>query len=180
VPKRDATESPVLDQSGRPRRAGRRSSNPPPPPSKPADKIDFRLETHAFYWFSRILSRRNRVLNAELRRFELDYPRWRVMAVLNQHPGCSMQQLAEHTGVDRTSLAHTVALMARQGVLTRRARKDDRRSIVLTLTPRGCNLLGRILPTVLAHSSQALSGFTATEVRTLFALLGRIAANVGA
>lgn len=180
MPKRDATENPVRDQSGRPGRAERCSDIPPPPPSKPADKADFQLETHAFYWFSRILSRRNRALNAELRRFDLDYPRWRVMAVLNQHPGCSMQQLAEQSGVDRTSLAHTVALMARQGLLTRRARKADRRSIVLTLTPRGRSLLARILPTVLAHSSQALSGFTATEVRTLFTLLGRIAVNVGA
>ncbi len=179
MPKRDATVSPVRDQSRRPGRAGRRSATPSPP-SKSARTVDFQLETHAFYWFSRILMRRNRALNAELRSFDHDNPRWRGMAVLNQHPGCSMQQLAEQSGVDRTSLAHTVALMARQGLLTRRARKADRRSIVLTLTPRGRSLLARILPTVLAHASQALAGFTAAEVRTLFRLLGRIAANVGA
>lgn len=146
---------------------------------KPPDNADFRLETHAFYWFSRILSHRNRALNGELRRFDLDYPRWRAMAVLNEHPGCSMQQLAEHTGVDRTTLAHTVTLMERQGLLTRRARKTDRRSIVLNLTPRGRNLLAGILPIVLAHSSQSLSGFTATETRTLFKLLQRMADNIG-
>jgi DNA-binding MarR family transcriptional regulator len=153
---------------------------PKPPQPGPPGKVDFQLETHTFYWFSRILSRRNRVLNSELRSFDLDYPRWRVMAVLNQHPGCSMQQLAEHTGVDRTSLAHTVTLMARQGLLTRQARETDRRSIVLDLTPRGRDLLGRILPTVLAHSSQALSGFKATEIRVLFKLLQRMAGNIGA
>ena len=151
----------------------------PPPPTSPG-KADFRLETHAFYWFSQILSRRNRVLNGELRRFNLDYPRWRVMAVLNEHPGCSMQQLAEHTGVDRTTLAHTVALMARQGLLTKRARKTDRRSIMLDLTPHGRSLLDRILPTVLALSHQSQSGFTATEMRTLFKLLQRMADNIGA
>jgi DNA-binding MarR family transcriptional regulator len=126
-----------------------------------------------------MLSHRNRALNAELRRFDLDYPRWRVMAVLNEHPGCSMQQLAEHTGVDRTSLAHTVTLMERQGLLTRRARKTDRRSIVLNLTHRGRNLLAGILPIILAHSSQSLSGFTAVEKRTLFKLLQRMADNIG-
>lgn len=151
----------------------------PQPPKSPA-KVDFPLETHAFYWFSRILSRRNRTLNGELRSFDLDYPRWRVMAVLNQHPGCSMQQLAEQTGVDRTTLAHTTALMGRQGLLTRRARETDRRSVMLSLTPRGRNLLARILPTVLAHSSQSLSGFTDTEMRTLFKLLQRMADNIGA
>jgi MarR family transcriptional regulator, organic hydroperoxide resistance regulator len=155
-------------------------AGPKPPQPKSPGKAEFRLETHVFYWFSRILSRRNRALNAELRRFDLDYPRWRVIAVLNQHPGCSMQQLAEHTGVDRTTLAHTTALMEKQGLLTRRARKTDRRSIVLNLTPRGRNLLARILPTVLAHSSQSLSGFTAAEMGTLFRLLQRMADNIGA
>jgi MarR family transcriptional regulator, organic hydroperoxide resistance regulator len=151
-----------------------------PRPPTPPGNVDFRLERHAFYWFSKVLSRRNRVLNGELRRFDLDYPRWRVMAVLNQYPGCSMQQLAEHAGVDRTTLAHTVALMARQSLLTRRARKTDRRSIVLDLTPHGRSLLARILPTVLAHSSQSLSGFTDTEIRVLFKLLRRMADNIGA
>jgi DNA-binding MarR family transcriptional regulator len=141
--------------------------------------VDFQLEAHIFYWFSRILSRRNRALNGELRSFDLDYPRWRVMAVLNQHAGCSMQQLAEQTGVDRTTLAHTTALMERQGLLTRRARKTDRRSIVLNLTARGRTLLARILPTVLAHSSQSLSDFTAAEIATLFKLLRRMADNIG-
>jgi DNA-binding MarR family transcriptional regulator len=155
-------------------------AGPKPRVRKSPDSIDFRLESHAFYWFSRILSRRNRGLNGELRRFDLDYPRWRVMAVLNQHPGCSMQQLAEHTGVDRTTLAHTVALMARQDLLTRRARETDRRSIMLNLTPHGRSLLARILPTVLAHASQALSGFTATEIQALFKLLQRMADNIGA
>jgi DNA-binding MarR family transcriptional regulator len=93
---------------------------------------------------------------------------------------CSMQQLAEHSAVDRTTLAHTVALMARQGLITRTARKTDRRSVVLTLSARGRSLLARILPTVLSHSSQALSGFTVTQTRTLFKLLQRIADNIEA
>jgi MarR family transcriptional regulator, organic hydroperoxide resistance regulator len=151
----------------------------PKPPPRSTGRADFRLETHAFYWFSRILSRRNRVLNGELRRFGLDYPRWRVMAVLNEHPGCSMQQLADHTGVDRTTLAHTVALMASQGLLTKRARKTDRRSIMLSLTPHGRDLLVRILPTVLGLSRQSQAGFTAPEIRTLFKLLQRMADNIG-
>jgi DNA-binding MarR family transcriptional regulator len=70
--------------------------------------------------------------------------------------------------------------MARQGLLTRRARRADRRSIMLNLTPRGRNLLDRILPAVLAHSRQALSGFTAAEMRVLFNLLRRMADNIAA
>src|SRR5262245_8742116 len=129
-------------QNGQPDRAQRQAGSRRPP--APPDNVDFQLETHPFYWFSRILSQRSRTLNAELRSCDLDYPRWRAMAVLNQHPGCSMLELAQHSGVDRTSLAHTVALMVRQGLLNRQARETDRRSIRLNLTPRGRDLLDRI------------------------------------
>jgi DNA-binding MarR family transcriptional regulator len=71
-------------------------------------------------------------------------------------------------------------VMAKQGLLTRQAREADRRSITLNLTPRGRSLFARILPSILAHSSQALSGVTAAEMRTLFKLLQRIADNIGA
>jgi DNA-binding MarR family transcriptional regulator len=51
---------------------------------------------------------------------------------------------------------------------------------MLNLTPRGRDLLDQILPAVLAHSRQALSGFTAAEMRMLFKLLRRMADNIAA
>src|ERR1700677_2786665 len=108
----------------------------------------FRLESHVFYYFSQILARRQRALNSELRRFGLDYARWRVMAVLNEEPGCSMQRLS------------------------------DRRSIAVSLTPHGSDMLAQILPTVLAQTDLALDGFTPEEVDRLRQQLGRIVANL--
>ena len=138
----------------------------------------FRLESHLFYYFSQILARRQRALNSDLRRFGLDYARWRVMAVLNEEPGCTMQRLSDLTSVDRTTLTHTLRLMENEDLIARCERPSDRRSIAVSLTPRGADMLARILPTVLAETDRALVGFTPDEVDRLREQLARILANL--
>jgi DNA-binding MarR family transcriptional regulator len=149
----------------------RRSAQPEP---------EFRLEAHLFYHISQVLAVRNRALNAELRGSGLDYSRWRVLAVLQEHPGCSMLQLAERTSVDRTSLAHTVRVMEREGLVSRVAREADRRSVVLTLSPLGRRKYQAILPAVLAQNTRALAGFSEADVDRLRRQLKRIVGNLKA
>jgi DNA-binding MarR family transcriptional regulator len=143
-----------------------------------AEATPFRLESHVFYYFSQILARRQRALNSELRRFGLDYARWRVMAVLNEEPGPSMLRLSDLTSVDRTTLTHTLRLMENEGLIARHERPSDRRSIAVSLTPQGRDMLAQILPTVLAQTDLALDGFTPGEVDRLREQLGRIVANL--
>jgi len=138
----------------------------------------FRLDRHLFYYFTQILARRQRALNLELQRFGVDYSRWRVMAVLNEHAGASMQQLAELTSVDRTTLTHTLKLMENEALIARRERASDRRSISVSLTPQGRKKLKQILPTVLAQTERALEGFAAPEVDRLREQLARMADNL--
>lgn len=138
----------------------------------------FTLQKHLFYYVSLVLARRNKALNAELRRFGIDYSRWRVLAVLNEHAGCSMLELAEFSSVDRTTLAHTVRLMSEEGLLSRTRFSSDRRRSVLVLTARGRDLLKSVLPLVQAQTERAMQGFSRGEVETLRALLGRVAENL--
>lgn len=159
------------------------SSAPPPPRRKQraagaGGAAPFRLESHVFYYLSRILASRNRALNAKLSGHGLDYPRWRVLAVLSEHPGASMLHLAELTSVDRTSLTHTVRLMVDEGLVRRSQRGTDRRSVVLTLTRQGTALFTRILPDVMAQNEQALAGLSAREVAALRASLGQVLRNL--
>jgi DNA-binding MarR family transcriptional regulator len=142
------------------------------------DAAPLRLETHIFYLFSSILALRNRALNGDLGRHGLDYPRWRVLAVLGQHPGASMLQLAELTSVDRTTLVHTVRLMVEERLISRKERESDRRSVTLRLTERGRAILDQVLPLVLAHNDRALAGFSAREAAALRRQLASIMENL--
>jgi DNA-binding MarR family transcriptional regulator len=140
----------------------------------------FRLDRHLFYYFSQILARRTRALNAELRAFGLDYPRWRVLAVLNEFADCSMQKLAEVSSVDRTTLTRTLRLMEGEGLVSRRPRASDRRGVELSLTASGQRKLELILPMVLAQTDRAVAGFSKREIEGMMAQLGRMVSNLKA
>ena len=138
----------------------------------------FRLEDHLFFHFSQILARRTRALNERLRPYGLDYSRWRVLAVLLEHSGATMGRLADLTSVDRTTLTRTLGLMEKAGLVVRRERESDRRSLAISMTPKGRRLFARILPLALLETDRALAGFSAEEIRTLRDRLKRMAENL--
>jgi MarR family transcriptional regulator for hemolysin len=140
----------------------------------------FKLEDHLFFYFSQILARRTRAINASLRPYGLDYPRWRVLAVLHEHSGATMGQLADLTSVDRTTLTHTLGLMDEARLVARQERESDRRSLVISLTPRGRRMFARILPLTLAETDRALTAFSSEEIEALRDCLKRIADNLKA
>ena len=151
---------------------------PKDPAALPAEAEGFRLEDHVFFYISQILARRNRRLNQDLKPFGLDFARWRVLAVVNEHPGCSMQHLADIAAVDRTTLTHTLRLMQAEGLIRREARPSDRRSVALSLTERGAASLAGNLPTVLRQTDLALAGLSGPERRALRQLLARVSDNL--
>ena len=138
----------------------------------------FRLEDHVFFYFSQILARRTRAINARLRAYRVDYARWRVLAVLQEHSGATMGRLADLTSVDRTTLTRTLGLMEEAGLVARRERKNDRRSLAISLTAKGRRTFARILPLALEETDRALSGFSAEEIGTLRDRLKRMADNL--
>ena len=140
----------------------------------------FRLEEHLFFHFSQILARRTRALNASLRPYGLDYSRWRVLAVLQEHSGATMGRLADLTSVDRTTLTRTLGLMEKAGLVVRRERESDRRSLAISLTAKGRRLFARILPLTLSETARALTGFSSEEIGVIRDRLRRMADNLRA
>ena len=138
----------------------------------------FRLEDHLFFHFSQILARRTRAINARLRPYGLDYSRWRVLAVLNEHSGATMGRVADLTSVDRTTLTRTLGLMEETGLVIRRERESDRRNLEISLTPRGRRMFARILPLTLAETDRALRGLSSEETEMLRDRLKRMADNL--
>jgi MarR family transcriptional regulator, organic hydroperoxide resistance regulator len=140
----------------------------------------FRLDDHLFFYFSQILARRTRAINARLRPHGVDYTRWRVLAVLHEHSGATMGRLADLTSVDRTTLTRTLGLMEEAGFVIRRERTNDRRSLAISLTAKGRRMFARILPLTLAETDRAVTGFSSEEIEALRDRLRRMADNLRA
>jgi DNA-binding MarR family transcriptional regulator len=138
----------------------------------------FELETHVFYLFTQIFGRRNRHLAEKLRPLRITVPQWRILAVLHERPGCTMNQLADITTVDRTTLTRALDRMARNGLVERRTDAQDRRSVRLDLTAAGNDAFRRVLPRVIEQNERAVRGFSAGELAAFRGALHRMVRNL--
>jgi DNA-binding MarR family transcriptional regulator len=140
----------------------------------------FDLDNHVFYLFTQILGRRNRDLALDLEPLGVSVPQWRILAVLHERAGCTMNELADVTTVDRTTLTRTLDRMARDRLIGRRSDARDRRSVRLSLTAAGKDAFRRVLPLVVAQNERAMRGFGPSALAALRANLHRMMRNLDA
>lgn len=138
----------------------------------------FDLESHVFYLFTQILGRRNRQLAAALRPLGVSLPQWRILAVLHERPGCTMNELADVTTVDRTTLTRALDRMAEGRLVARRSDRRDRRSVRLGLTAAGDDAFRRVLPRVIEQDERAMRGMSASALAAFRAELHRMVRNL--
>jgi DNA-binding MarR family transcriptional regulator len=60
-----------------------------------------------------------------------------VLRVLGDHPGLSINELAERTMTHQSSVSVVVSRLVERGLVSRAPAPDDRRRQLVTLTPRG-------------------------------------------
>jgi DNA-binding MarR family transcriptional regulator len=138
----------------------------------------FDLESHVFYLFTQIFGRRNRDLAETLKSFRLTVPQWRVLAVLNERPDCTMGGLADLTTIDRTTLTRTLDQMVRAGLVERGGDGRDRRNVRLRLTASGSEAFRLILPVVVEQNERAMRGIAPGERAALRRILHRMVRNL--
>ncbi len=68
---------------------------------------------------------------------ELTMPQFRALVFVTHNDNASLSELAEHLGLSMPAASRTVDLLVKRGLLNRRTRSNDRRSVSLSLTKRG-------------------------------------------
>ncbi|CAB4730233.1 unannotated protein [freshwater metagenome] len=91
---------------------------------------------------------------------------WRILAVLDEHPGTSMTLLAATAVVPAASLTRHVDRLVERALVVRRIDPDDRRRTVLALSPRG-SAVARALSSVEAGTGSTTSRDRAAGARPL-------------
>jgi DNA-binding MarR family transcriptional regulator len=90
-----------------------------------------------------------------------------ALTVLERHPDLSSAQLARNSFVTAQSMADMVVTLQGCGLIDRHRDADDRRRLVLALTPQGQKLLSRYRPKVAAIEEEMLSTLTARQATEL-------------
>lgn len=92
---------------------------------------------------ARALARR---FDEALRPLELTNGQFSLLMSLNRPAAASMGSVASLLGMDRTTVTAVLKPLERRGLLKVNVAAEDRRSRVMTLTPKGRNLLARAIP----------------------------------
>jgi MarR family transcriptional regulator, lower aerobic nicotinate degradation pathway regulator len=93
---------------------------------------------------------------------------------LTGKPGLEQNSLADRLNVDRNTASLLVEQLVKKGVVEREVNGADRRSRLLSLTPRGERLYERLRPRHLAANEGLLAPLAARERRLLMNLLIRV------
>ncbi|MGH7821961.1 MAG: MarR family winged helix-turn-helix transcriptional regulator [Candidatus Binatia bacterium] len=105
-----------------------------------------------------------------------------MMMLLFEGGGQSMSpsDLAGKTGVTRATITGLLDGLERDGLVKREPSADDRRKLLVRLTPRAERLLRDFLPGHFRRIAALMSGLTRAEKRTLVDLLAKVRSGLPA
>ena len=104
-------------------------------------------------------------------------PVWLVLLNLKVRRPGNQRELAEAVGITGATLTHHLNAMHAQGLVDRARDDANRRVQVVTLTQAGEAAFLRLREAAIAFDARLRAGFAETDLTTLTAGLGRLAAN---
>ena len=114
------------------------------------------------YLVSQLFNQRQRQVELELRALDLSVTAWQALSVIAKAGRCSMSRLSRISGIDRTTMTRAVDRLITDGLVQRETTPNDRRMVLLILTPKGgdihqqaCAINERINKAIVGHFSQA-------------------------
>ena len=91
-------------------------------------------------------------------------PQLHVLTFLSREPGAPLYSVAEHLGVTRSTASAIVDRLVRRKLVSRTAHPQERRCVVLTLTPTGAQHLQQGRDAACAHMAKVLAGLSAADL----------------
>lgn len=114
------------------------------------------------------------VLTAAAARHGLSLTQLRLLGILRDRSP-SMAAIADHLGLDRSSVSGLIDRAERRGLVSRRTSADDARVTIIDLTAGGLELAEELATTVGGRIEALLEGLTAAERHQLAGLARRLA-----
>ena len=104
----------------------------------------------------------------------LSVPQFRVLTFLSRMPGAPLAGVAEHLGVARSTASAIVDRLVRRKLVSRTEDPQERRCVVLTLTPTGAQLLEEAREAAWARMAKVLAGLSAADLLQVTEGLSRL------
>jgi DNA-binding MarR family transcriptional regulator len=105
---------------------------------------------------------------------EITFAQWLVLMKLRDGLATTAAEISRDMCHDSGALTRVIDQLAQRGLLERQRSKEDRRTIILSLTERGLETVNGLVPTVVGLLNMALVDFTDEEASTLTRLLSKL------
>ena len=112
--------------------------------------------------------------DAFVRQHDLTPAQFDVIATLGNTQGMSMGDIGEKTLITKGTLTGVVDRLIKKGLAIREVPPENRRSVVVKLTPDGEAVFKQVFPAHIADMKQHFEGFNPSELELLKILLGRL------
>ena len=136
------------------------------PPTE-ADPYPFEAPTYLFHLLVAIDRQRDLRLDERMRSLGLTVPRYRAIGVIARLEPCTMSELADYSVVERTTMTRIVDQLVTDGLAERNSTKEDRRKVLLTLTPAGRELYERAVQIILDLNRAMVAGLSPSVQRAV-------------
>jgi DNA-binding MarR family transcriptional regulator len=120
----------------------------------------------------------DRLLNSFLLPHGLKTGYWYYLRVLWIEDNVSQKRLSELSNVAENTTTAMIAAMVRDGLVTRERDPNDKRSFLVSLTPKALALRDALMPFALTVNAIATKGIEKTELETCLSVLQAMSANL--
>jgi DNA-binding MarR family transcriptional regulator len=109
-----------------------------------------------------------------VRQYDLTPAQFDVIATLGNTQGLSMGDIGEKTLITKGTLTGVVDRLEKKGIVTREIPPENRRSVIVSLTPAGEELFKQVFPAHIADIHQHLETVEVSEMELMQVLLKRL------
>ncbi|MFT9016627.1 MAG: MarR family transcriptional regulator [Acetobacter sp.] len=135
---------------------------------------------HPGHYFSRIARGLTRIGDIRLRELGFATAQLPVLAALRDGAQLSQTELARWAKVEQPTMAQMLARMERDGLVQRTPDPRDRRSSLISLTPKAQERLPAGRAVLRQANADMTQGLSPADVDTLVSLLERVLGNIDA
>ena len=144
----------------RPARRTRPAAKPLSPP------VFVHLDDYLPYLINRVGNILVQLFSSDLAPFQLSVPMWRVIAVLAENGEHRLIDLSTMTSIDPSTLSRLTEAMQRKRFVLRRRSRHSKREVIVSLAPRGAELVGILGPIARAYEKEMTAGLSASDIAT--------------
>jgi MarR family transcriptional regulator, 2-MHQ and catechol-resistance regulon repressor len=111
---------------------------------------------------------------AHVRQFDLTPAQFDAIATLGNTNGLSMGELGEKTLITKGTLTGVIDRLIQKQLVFRETPSDNRRSVIVQLTPKGQKVFEEVFPSHIAYLKQRFEKLDPSELELLKVLLSRL------